>query len=204
MRKSGSSNNLFTGSKIQLSWGSTVQLTPKLRAIERIYFLLWNLVENILKDKLNDYICSIIVIRGDENLFQQNNDIYCIPVMTVSLSRRERGIGLLGCLVTRKEVYETWVHTTAASIYFYVLTSSTKPMFCTHVRFMEIGLSVFFLFFPLFCTYWTLLFNRLRLKGLHTFQHYLLVYWMKVVEHFCWRIHERQTVSLFSHILRYY
>lgn len=204
MRKSGSSNNLITGSKVQLSWGSTVLLTPKLWEIERIYFRLWYLVENVLKDKLNDYICSIVVIGGWRNFLSAKQRRLLRTVLTVSLFPRERGIGLLGCLVTRKKFYETWVPTTAATIYFYVFTSSTKPMFCTHVRLMEIGLSVSFLFFPLFCTYWTLMFNRLRLKGLHTFQHYLLVYWIKFVEHFCWRIKERQTVSPFSHILRYY
>jgi hypothetical protein len=64
MRKSGYSNNLMTGSKVHLSWGSTVQLAAKLRRTERIYFRFWDLLKIILKDKLNDYICRIVVIRG--------------------------------------------------------------------------------------------------------------------------------------------
>jgi hypothetical protein len=49
MRERGSSNNLITDSKVRLSWGSTVQLAPKLREVERIYFRLWDLLEIIFK-----------------------------------------------------------------------------------------------------------------------------------------------------------
>jgi hypothetical protein len=187
MRKGVSSNNLITRSKVQLSWGSTVQLAHKLRGIDRIYFRLWYLLEIIWKYIINDYISSIVVIRKwqkflsakQRHLLHTSDDGLRCP-------KRKRNRSTWLPPYTKK-VYETWVHTTAASIYFHVLISSNDLMFWTPARLMENGFFVFFLFLPLFCRNWFLLFNMLRLNG-HIIQHYFLVYWINVVEDSCWRI----------------
>jgi len=102
MRKSGSSNNLITDSKLQLSWGSTVQLAPKSRETERIYFRLWDLLEIILKDKINDYVCSIVVIRGWRKfLSAKQRNLLHTSVNSLTLPKRTRN-RFIGCLVTRK------------------------------------------------------------------------------------------------------